>query len=245
MTTNTIDDTYNVRLYLEGNVNAFGPLVRRYRNAAFAVAMGFLRDRTDAEDAVQDAFIAAYCKLSQLKDPAIFGSWLHRIVVNRCKEWNRRKKASRLVRVDTQSERVHDEYPMAAQNHRNYIESLEIWDEVEKLHDHYREVVTLYYYTGFSLNEIAAFLDIPESTARGRLYQSRIRLKDALSPQEKETIAMSQIDISEDVQDVVCRIVKEDFEETIHMGDAENIVLYCGVSTEVDVVQADGDQVCC
>ena len=205
--------------------------------------MGFLRDRTDAEDVVQDAFVAAYCKLSQLKDPTIFGSWLHRIVVNRCKEWNRRKKASRLVRVDRNAEHLRDEYPVSAQNHQDYIESLELWDEVERLPEHYRQVVNLYYYTGFSLKEIAAFLDIPESTARGRLYQSRIRLRKALSPQEKETIAMSQIDVTEDVQDVVCKIAREDISETIDMGDVENIVLYCGVSTEVEIKQARGNQV--
>ncbi|MCY3555212.1 MAG: sigma-70 family RNA polymerase sigma factor [Gemmatimonadetes bacterium] len=242
MTTTTQDDTYNIHLCLQGNANAFEPLVRRYQNAAFAVAMGFLRDRTDAEDAVQDAFVAAYCKLSQLKDPAIFGSWLHRIVVNRCKEWSRRKKASRLVRVDPNTEHIRDEYPVAARNHQDYIESLELWDEVERLPEHYRQVVNLYYYTGFSLKEIADFLDIPESTARGRLYQSRIRLKNALSPQEKETIAMSQIDVTEDVQDVVCKIAREDFKETIDMGDVENIVLYCGISTEVEIKPAKGNK---
>ena len=243
MTTHAHDDSYNVRICQDGNANAFEPLVRRYQNAAFAVALGYLRDRTDAEDVVQDAFVAAYCKLSQLKDPAVFGSWLHRIVVNRCKEWVRRNRAIRLDRVGTESNSVQDEYSVAAHNHRKYIESLEIWDEVERLPDHYRDVVTMYYYTGFSLKEIAAFLEIPQSTARGRLYQSRIRLREALSPQEKETIAMSQIDVTEDVQEVVCRIAKEDFEEKIDMGDVENIVLYCGVSTEVEIKQAEGDQV--
>ena len=243
MTTFTHDDTYNISQCLQGNADAFEPLVRRYQNAAFAVAMGFLRDRTDAEDVVQDAFVAAYCKLSQLRDPSIFGSWLHRIVVNRCKEWSRRKKASRLVRVDPDAGHMRDEYPVAAQNHQDYIESLELWDEVERLPEHYRQVVTLYYYTGFSLKEIAAFLNIPESTARGRLYQSRIRLKNALSPQEKETIAMSRIDVTEDVQDVVCKIAREDFEESIEMGETENIVLYCGVNTEVEIKQAAGNQV--
>ena len=205
--------------------------------------MGFLRDRTDAEDVVQDAFVAAYCKLSQLKDPSIFGSWLHRIVVNCCKEWRRRQKVSRLVRVEPESEHHRDEFLQADRIHRNYIESLELWDEVERLPEHYREVVTLYYYTGFSLKEIADFLEIPETTAKGRLYQSRIRLKDALSPQEKETIAMSQIDVTEDVQVAVCQIAKEDFEETIEKGDTENIVLYCGVNTEVEIVPAPGNQV--
>ena len=54
---------------------------------------------------------------------------------------------------------------------------------------------------------------------------------------------MSQIDVTEDVQDVVCKIAREDFEETIDMGDVENIVLYCGVNTEVEIKQAKGDQV--
>lgn len=243
MATTTHDDTYSILQCLQGNANAFEPLVLRYQNAAFAVAMGFLRDRSDAEDVVQDSFVAAYCKLSQLKNPAIFGSWLHRIVVNRCKEWSRRKKVSRLVRVDPDLDRVHEEFAVAAQHHRDYIESLELWDEVERLPEHYRQVVNLYYYTGFSLKEIAAFLDIPESTAKGRIYQSRIRLRDALSPQEQETIAMSQIDVTEDVQDVVCKIAREDFEETMNMGDTENIVLYCGVNTEVEIKQAQGEQV--
>ena len=242
MTTFIDDDTHNVRLCLAGNANAFEPLVRRYQNAAFAVALGYLRDRTDAEDVVQDAFVSAFCKLSQLKDPAVFGSWFHRIVVNRCKEWVRRKRVSRLVHVDPDAEHIRDELPLADRIHRKYIENLEIWDEVEQLPEHYRQVVTLYYYTGFSHKEIAAFLEIPESTVRGRLYQSRIRLRRALSPQEKETIAMSQIDVTEDVQDVVCKLAREGFEETIDMGDVENIVLYCGVSTEVEIVRTEGEQ---
>ena len=126
--------------------------------------------------------------------------------------------------------------------HRKYIERLEIWDEVEQLPEHYRQVVTLYYYTGFTQKEIAAFLNIPESTVRGRLYQSRIRLKNALSLQEKESIAMSQIDVTAEVQDVVCKLAREDLEETIDMGDVENIVLYCGVSTEVEIVRTEGEQ---
>lgn len=242
MTTQTDNDSYNVQLCLNGNANAFESLVRRYQNAAFAVALGYLRDRADAEDVVQDAFISAFCKLSQLKDPTVFGSWFHRIVVNRSKEWVRRSGIGRRVRVDVNSEGLRDEYAVSDRIHRKYIERLEIWDEVEQLPEHYRQVVTLYYYTGFTQKEIAAFLNIPESTVRGRLYQSRIRLKNALSLQEKESIAMSQIDVTAEIQDVVCKLAREDFEETIDMGDVENIVLYCGVSTEVEIVRTEGEQ---
>ena len=53
---------------------------------------------------------------------------------------------------------------------------------------------------------------------------------------------MSQIDVTAEVQDVICRIAREDFEETIDMGDVENVVLYCGVNTEVEIHKAKGDQ---
>ena len=53
---------------LAGNAQAFEPLVRRYQNAAFATALRYVRSRVDAQDIVQDAFVAAYCRLGQLRD---------------------------------------------------------------------------------------------------------------------------------------------------------------------------------
>ena len=58
-----------IRQCRDGNAEAFAPLVRRYQNAAYAVALGYVRDPHEAEDIVQDAFVAAYCKLGQLREP--------------------------------------------------------------------------------------------------------------------------------------------------------------------------------
>ena len=74
---------------LTGNAQAFEPLVRHYQNAAFATALRYVRSRVDAQDIVQDAFVAAYCRLGQLRDRERFGGWLMHIVANRCKGWLR------------------------------------------------------------------------------------------------------------------------------------------------------------
>ena len=81
-----------------GQPEAFEPLVRRYQNAAYAIALSYLTDEADAQDVVQDAFIAAYCKLNQLGDSAMFGRWSRRIVTNRCREWLRRRNGRRIRR---------------------------------------------------------------------------------------------------------------------------------------------------
>ena len=108
---------------LKGPSDAFEPLVRRYQNAAYAVALNYMRDPLDAQDVVQDAFVAAYCKLAQLRDPAVFGGWLRQIVVTRCTEWLRRKK------LQHQSPRPmqHADDNQADTGHEQQVARQEIW----------------------------------------------------------------------------------------------------------------------
>jgi len=59
-----------------GDRAAFTELVRRYENAAYATALTYTHHVEDAQDIVQDAFVIAYCKLAQLREPEHFGTWL-------------------------------------------------------------------------------------------------------------------------------------------------------------------------
>src|SRR5204862_198862 len=56
----------------QGHTAAFGALVRRYQGAGYAVALSFLHDGDDARDVLQDAFVTAFCRLGQLREPAAF-----------------------------------------------------------------------------------------------------------------------------------------------------------------------------
>ncbi|MGK7310756.1 MAG: RNA polymerase sigma factor, partial [Candidatus Longimicrobiales bacterium M2_2A_002] len=77
------DDATLVARVLDGDRGAFEGLVRRYTRPAFAVAVGIVKEKADAEDVVQDAFIRALERLEDCRNPAKFGSWLLQIVRNR------------------------------------------------------------------------------------------------------------------------------------------------------------------
>src|ERR687883_1015826 len=72
---------------------AFDELVRRFQDMAFACAYAALCDFHLAEDAAQEAFVAAWRKLSRLREPAAFPGWLRRVVLTECSRLTRGKRA--------------------------------------------------------------------------------------------------------------------------------------------------------
>ncbi len=236
------EDSQHVLRCLAGDRDAFGPLVQRYQNAAYAIALNYVRNRADAQDIVQNAFIIAYCKLVQLRDPALFGVWLRRIVVTSCKEWLRRQRSAQsyVYPLDVAEWDLAD---AAEVEDLNQTRRADLWDAVDRLPEHYRSAVLMHYLSGLSYEEIATFLDVPVSTIRGRLQQSRVRLREALSPPEKEVIEMNRIDVTKEVQEVVCRIATEPIQERIPLGDTDHIVLFCGIDADIEVREAEGEDV--
>lgn len=74
-----------VRAVLDGDVEAFAPLVDRYHDRLARYAVRMLGDREDAEEALQDTFLRAYRALDRYRDEERFGGWLFRILVNQCR----------------------------------------------------------------------------------------------------------------------------------------------------------------
>ena len=221
---------------LAGNAQAFEPLVRRYQNAAFATALRYVRSRVDAQDIVQDAFVAAYCRLGQLRDRRHFGRWLMHIVANRCKDWLRdRRRTQPLDSAETALENA------AAAEHADQMRRLELQEAVDLLPEHYRSAVLMYYLSGLSYREIAELMEVPLSTVCGRLQQGRIRLRQLWDEPAHEEIAMKPIDVTEQVQEVVCQIATRQVQETIPLGDTDHIVFYCALDIDLEIRQAEGE----
>ena len=141
---------------LTGNAQAFEPLVRHYQNAAFATALRYVRSRVDAQDIVQDAFVAAYCRLGQLRDRERFGGWLMHIVANRCKGWLR--DCARMQPLDSADTALEDS---AAAEHADQMRRLDLQEAIDQLPDHYRSAVLMYYLSGLSYREIAELMEVP------------------------------------------------------------------------------------
>ena len=87
-----MNDAQLVEACLEGDHRAYAVLVDRYRYPVFGLCLSYVKDFDTAEDAAQEALVAAYLKLESLPEPQKFGPWLRTIAANQCRMWLRRQR---------------------------------------------------------------------------------------------------------------------------------------------------------
>ena len=223
----------------QGQRQAFGELVERFQNAGYAMALSRVHDPTDAEDVLQDSFVAAYCRLGQLREPAAFAGWFRSIVVSQCNTWLRQRNLEQQHSVNGADMRGRQD-PTVPGDQASRVVKRRLWEQVHALAEPYRSAALLHYLSGFSHAEIAAFLQVPLSTVNGRLQQSRLRLRDALDPDELKEIEMSKVNVVEEVADALYQVVSEPLQEEVELGDRQSVVLFCGVSTDLQVEPSEG-----
>jgi RNA polymerase sigma-70 factor, ECF subfamily len=160
-----------------GDSQAFDELVGRYMRKAFAVAYRLLGQRQDAEDVVQEGFMAALVKIDTFERDRPFGPWLLRIVANRAINLRKSRtlRHAEEIPAGTASGEVS---PFEATQQSELRGELE--RALAKLPDQQRWVVELFDVDGFSGPEIAEMLEIPQGTVRWHLHQARRTLRAAL-----------------------------------------------------------------
>jgi RNA polymerase sigma factor (sigma-70 family) len=155
-------------------------IYRLYYKAMYNTCLRMLNDRVEAEDVMQDAFLAAFLKLDQYRGEMSFGSWLKRIVVNKSIDALRAKK----VKFEELDDKQADEETLNAENGQSQEDSeqliLKIKEAVQKLPEGFRVVLSLSLFEGFDHEEIAMILGISESTSRSQLARAKKKLLDYL-----------------------------------------------------------------
>jgi RNA polymerase sigma factor (sigma-70 family) len=187
-----LSDPELVRRTLQGDTTAFGILVERYKQVVYGVCVSLLGDFALAQDLAQDAFLRAFQHVHRLAMPERFGNWLCIIARNECLLYLRQVHATEasgrafydqaswgqahLVSVEQQQELRHQQ---------DYHERLgaAALQALQTLSEKNRQVLTLYYLSGYSLKELGAVLGISPSTAKMRLHRARQHLR-------KEAITM-------------------------------------------------------
>jgi len=156
---------------------AFGPIVERYADAVFGVALARLRNFHEAEDAAQQALVEAFERLESLKNPSRLGAWLRSITIHKCIDRLRAHRES--VDVASVAEPASD----AATPH-DEMERTELRDRVlaaiGRLTKTQRETAMLFYINGYSVNEVAGMQEVPVGTVKRRLHDARERLKEEM-----------------------------------------------------------------
>ena len=138
----------------------------------FRVAFAILRNRTDCEDAAQNAVLKAYRNLDTLKERRYFKTWLIRILKNECFDTLKRRRPT----LDVEGQGTLS-YEMA-------VPDLALNRAFAALSPEERLTITLYYYEGYDTREIAKITEVSEGTVRSRLSRARSSLRTML--QEKE-----------------------------------------------------------
>jgi RNA polymerase sigma-70 factor (ECF subfamily) len=158
---------------------AFDELVRRYLRRAFAVAYHVMQHREDAEDLVQDAFIAVLEQIDRYDPQRPFAPWFFRILVNRGLN-ARKSRRVRQTEAIPESTAGRSASP-AAQAERAELEG-RLRAAVDALPARHGLVVRLVELEGFTTTEVAQMLDLSASTIRWYVHEARQRLRVALGP---------------------------------------------------------------
>jgi RNA polymerase sigma-70 factor (ECF subfamily) len=178
------DETDLVARARAGDRDAFGVLVERYAGQARRVARAVLGDPDDADDAAQDAFLAALVKLGQFDPRRPFGPWLLRIVANAAADRRRRRKVRRTEMLDPGA-RAPGPGP-DADAVRSELGAL-LRTALAELPERRRLAVVLFDVEGYGHAEIGRILGVPEGTVRSDVFHARRFLRGRLSGWKEET----------------------------------------------------------
>ena len=168
---------------LDDRAASFRQLVDRGLDDAYRLAGIVLGDRTEAEDAVHDAVVAAWRGFPALRDPDRFDAWFRRILVNGCRDRLRARTRRRVT--DLGRELTDAEHPRLA----DAADATAVRDAVDRALDALgpdeRLVVVLRYHADLTVPAIAAATGIPEGTVKSRLHHAHGRLRAALEETER------------------------------------------------------------
>jgi len=162
-------DSELVRSVRQGQKMAFAELLRRHERSVLAQVIDILRDRHAAEDAVQDVFIRAYERLSDLRDGSKFGPWL--LTTARRHALRLRNRQREVLPLDAETQAALDSQSGLASD-----EVGQLLDAVAALPKHEQAVISLRYFDGHSVREIAGITGKTVGTITKCLSRAHARL---------------------------------------------------------------------
>lgn len=175
------EDAGLVRAAQSGDSQAFEMLVRRYRNDVFAVAFHFVRNREEAWDIAQEAFIKAHRALNRFRGDARFKTWLLRITANQCKDFLKKR---RVQTVGFDETRGAPDQAAPGQRPDDALAAEELGEAIRNAVDalpiKHRTVFILREFEGLSYEQMAEVIGCNVGTVMSRLHHARKKLQSHL-----------------------------------------------------------------
>ncbi|MEO2129180.1 MAG: sigma-70 family RNA polymerase sigma factor [Christiangramia sp.] len=161
----------------ENNRKAQMRLYNKYCDGMYYVALRFMKDTMEAEDAMQEAFIKAFDKLHQFNGEVSFGAWLKRIVINKCLDRLKARKMELVAINEQMLGTVEDQEDWQVEDG---IGIEEVKKEIENLPEKYKYPLMLYLIEGYDHEEISEILDISQVASRTLVHRGKKKLQDEL-----------------------------------------------------------------
>ena len=152
-------------------------LYRKYCDGMYYVAFRFLKNRFDAEEAMQEGFVKAFAKMYQFNGEVTFGAWLKRIVINRSIDMLKAKKLE-LVAINEQTLGKVDEFDDWSVDDGITLDQIK--EAIDDLPERYRYAVMLFLVEGYDHQEISEILDITEVASRTLVHRGKKKLQEKL-----------------------------------------------------------------
>ena len=174
------DELALVERCLAGDLAAFETIYRTHSGRLFSVACRVVGNPTDAEDLLQEIFLAAHRKLESFRGDAALGTWLYRLAMNLCLDHLR----SRATRSGQVTDALDEEYGLADTGSRRLAErtvaKMDLERALAQLPDGCRTAFVLHDVEGLEHREVAAALGIAEGTSKSQVHTARMRLRAML-----------------------------------------------------------------
>jgi len=174
-----------VQRILGGERKAYAELVDRHKDKAMTLALKMLKNRQDAEEALQDAFIRVFNALSRFEWKSNFSTWFYRIVYNVCATELGRRNEKQTLSINDEDESgtaidlVSEEIPPDVALESSELNAI-VLEEIDKLPDAYGPTFALFFVQDMSYDEIVEVTSLPLGTVKARLFRARILLRDAV-----------------------------------------------------------------
>lgn len=170
-----------------GDKKAFGELYAQTGRSVYFNCLKLTGDEHLAQDILQDTFVTAYEKISQLDKPESFPAWINRIAVNKCKMYFRKTSAEPLEDIGgsvdelTEDNSFDDSHIFDESKRRAVMEIID-----KELTPAQRQMVILFYFNGMSVAQISEIMDCPVGSVTSRLSHARQKIREAVLAYEKK-----------------------------------------------------------
>ena len=174
---------YLIERCLANDSKAQFQLYRQYADAMFNVSVRMMKNTDEAQDVLQEAFVEAFTKLHSFRFEATFGSWLKRIVVNKCINLLQKKKLLTISVEDSKTaRRIAEDY--VEDDFIDYEVRL-VQKAITELPEGCRVVLNLYLFEGYDHAEIGEILNVTESTSKAQYSKARKKLREIIEEKRK------------------------------------------------------------